>query len=138
MKHLLTLLCLLAILGVSVSGAHAQQLPADTVCNEGSGLQWDMNVEPDMKHYDVYVANSPGIATADPEVFPLVQVPHDPSKTVMSYNLDVTMSEGDKYFTVTASDESGNMSGHSNEIGCEYNTTPGAPTIKLLFGKTKK
>ncbi len=138
MKHLLSLLCLLAVLGASVSGAQAQQTPVNTTCNEQSGLEWTMNSELDMKQYYIYVSNAPGIATADPAVFPLVQVPHDSSQDVVSYHLDIMMSEGAKYFTVIASDEAGNMSDHSNEIGCEYNTRPGAPTIKLLFGKTKK
>ena len=125
--------------------ASAQQTPQNTVCNEKSGLQWEMNGEADMFEYEVYVANMPGIATANPPVFPLVKVPHDPATAiidangnkVVQYSLDVTMAEGDKYFTVKAADKSGNLSGHSNEIGCEYNTSPDAPIIKLLFGKSK-
>ena len=137
---------LFASLLVSLPGlASAQQTPANTVCNEKSGLRWQMNSEADMKEYTIYVANMPGIATANPPVSPLIKVPHDPSKTtidengnkVVSYNLDVTMAEGDKYFTVIAGDLVGNLSGHSNEIGCEYNTSPSAPIIKLLFGKPK-
>ena len=127
----LTAILALCLMTLFVTEVSAQETLVNTICNEKSGLEWQMNTELDMKHYDVYVSNAPGIARADPPVFPLIQVPHDPSKKVVTYSLDVTMSEGDKYFTVTASDMSGNMSTDSNEIGCEYNITPGAPTIKL-------
>ena len=132
--------CLMAPCGLTDAGA---QTPLNTVCNEKSGLQWDMNPELDVDHYNVYAANLPGIETANPPVNILVQIPHDPANAVLdsSGNLVVThtlnslLSEGDKFFTVQATDTSGNMSGHSNEIGCQYNTTPGAPTLKFLFTK---
>jgi hypothetical protein len=136
-------LCLMA--SCVVTEATAQQTPLNTVCNEKSGLTWELNLELDMDFYSVYVANNPNIATANPPVNALVTVIHDLTKAVidangnkvLQYDLDVTMAEGDKYFAITASDKSGNMSGLSNEIGCEYNTTPGAPTIRLLFGQPK-
>jgi hypothetical protein len=119
----------------------AQQTPANTVCNEKSGLGWELGLELDIDHYNVYVANSPNIAIANPPVNILVTIPHDPANAmidadgnkVVEYNLDVTMSEGDKYFVITVSDKSGNMSGYSNEAGCEYNTIPGVSSIRLLF-----
>ena len=144
MKHLFTFVFLAALMANGAM-AQAQQTPANTVCNEKSGLQWAMNTEPDVKEYKVYVANGPGIATANPPVMPLISVPHDPTTAtidangnkVVSYSLAVTMSEGDKYITVTALDQVGNESTHSNEIGCEYNTTPNAPFIKLNFTQPK-
>ncbi len=129
----------------ALSEAVAQQTPANTVCNEKSGLQWVMNSENDMDHYKVYVANNPNIATANPPVNALISVPHDLATAtidtngnkVVTHQMQVTMSEGDKYFTVKAFDKSGNGSGDSNEIGCVYNTSPGAPLIKLIFTKAK-
>ena len=128
-----------------MSDAYAQQTPANTVCNEQSGLQWDMNPESDMDHYEVYVANNPNIATANPPVNAFIRVPHDPATAtidangnkVVTHTMQVTMSEGNKYFTVKAFDILGNGSGYSNEIGCAYNTSPGAPLIKLIFTKAK-
>ncbi len=145
MKHLLTLLCLLAVLGAGVSTSHAQQTPANTVCNEKSGLQWEMNSESDMDHYKVYVANNPNIDTANPPVNALISVPHDPATAtidangnkVVTHTMQVMMSEGNKYFTVKSFDKSGNGSVDSNEIGCAYNTSPGAPLIKLIFTQAK-
>lgn len=121
----------------------AQQTPANTVCNEQSGLSWDMNTEPNMDHYNVYVANQPGIETANPPVLPLVQVPHDPNNAVLDVDgnqvvehfLNSLLSEGDKWFTVQAADNVGNLSGHSNEIGCAYDVSPDAPILKFLFVK---
>lgn len=121
--------------------AIAQQTPANTVCNEKSGLSWDMNIEPDVSHYTLYAGNQPGNATANPPVLPLVQVPHDPQNVIIDNNgnqivehvLNSQLGEGDKYFTVSAHDTSGNESGHSNEIGCAYNISPNAPTLKFFF-----
>ena len=144
MKQLIVLCSFL--LSFSLSGTSvAQQTPADTVCNEKSGLSWEMNKELDIDHYTIYVANGPGIANANPPVLPLVEVVHDPAKAIIqpdgtkeiSYTLVVTMSEGKKYFTVTASDKTGNTSPHSNEVGCEYNTRPSAPNLKFLFVQPK-
>jgi hypothetical protein len=146
MKHLLTIVLFTTLLlGGMGGGAYAQQTPANTVCNEKAGLGWELGPELDMDHYNVYVANNPNIAIANPPVNILVTIPHDPANAVIDengnkvvqYSLDVTMSEGDKYFTVAAVDKSGNVSLHSNEIGCEYNTTPGALTIRLLFSNPK-
>ncbi len=136
-------LCLVASLGMS--DAYAQQTPANTVCNEKSGLQWEMNSESDMDHYKVYVANNPNIANAKPPVNALISIPHDLTAAtidangnqVLTHQMQVTMSEGNKYFTVKAFDKSGNESVDSNEIGCAYNISPGAPLIKLIFTKAK-
>ena len=132
--------CLMAPCGLTDAGA---QTPLNTVCNEKSGLQWDMNSELDVSHYTVYAANQPGIATANPPVLALVQVPHDPQNAIIDVNgnlvvehvLNSQLAEGDKWFTVSAHDSSGNESGHSNEIGCAYNISPNAPTLKFLFVK---
>jgi hypothetical protein len=128
-----------------MSEVYAQQTPLNTVCNEKSGLQWDMNLELDVDFYTVHVANNPGIATANPPVPGLITVPHDPANAqidnngnkVVTHTMQVTMAEGDKYFAVSVTDKSGNQSVYSNEVGCEYNTTPGAPSIKLIFTKVK-
>lgn len=104
-----------------------------------------MNSELDVDFYTVYVANNPNIATADPPVNGLITLPHDPETAkidadgnkVVTHTMLVTMAEGDKYFVVSATDNSGNQSVYSNEVGCEYNTTPGAPQIKLIFTKAK-
>jgi hypothetical protein len=128
-----------------ISEVYAQQTPLNTVCNEKSGLQWEMNSELDVDFYTVYVANNPNIAIANPPVNGLITIPHDPANAtidtngnkVLTHTMDVTMAEGDKYFVVTVTDFSGNMSGYSNEAGCDYNTTPGAPQIKLIFTKAK-
>jgi hypothetical protein len=128
-----------------ISEIYAQQTPANTVCNEKSGLQWDLNLELDVDFYTVYVTNNPNIATANPPVNGLITIPHDPASAtidsdgnkVVTHTMQVTMAEGDKYFAVSATDKSGNESLHSNEVGCEYNTTPGAPQIKLIFTKAK-
>ncbi len=125
--------------------AFGQQTPANTTCNEKSGLSWTMNTEADMDHYTIYVASMPGIDGVNPPVPALVEVPHDPATAIIQpdgskaivYEMQVTMSEGSKYFVVSSTDESGNESPYSNEVGCEYNTTPGAPFIKFLFTKPK-
>lgn len=146
MKHLLTFVFITALLIGGASGAHAQQTPANTVCNEESGLQWNMNVvDNDVKDYQVYVANQADIANANPPVQILVTVPHDPTKSVIDadgnkvikHSLNSLLAEGPKYFVVRATDTMGNISGYSNEIGCEYNVSPGAPTIQLIFTKVK-
>ncbi len=145
MKYLLALATILLMFACAPTPIFAQQTPDNTVCNEKTGLSWIMNSEADMAHYKIYVANMPGIENANPPVNVLVQVPHDPATAVIQpdgskaivYALEVTMAEGDKYFVVSALDQSGNESSYSNEIGCEYNTIPGAPTIKLIFARPK-
>ena len=145
MKHFLPVLASFLMYACVATPAFAQQTPINTVCNEKSGLSWEMNKELDVDHYTIYVANGPGIANANPPVLPLAEVPHDPATAVIQpdgskeigFTLAVTMSEGDKFFTVTASDKSGNTSPHSNEVGCQYNTTPSAPNIRFLFVQPK-
>lgn len=146
MKHLLPFLLTFLLLGGLGGGiSYAQQTPANSLCNEQSGLQWQMNAELDVKEYEVYVANSAGIATANPPVPILVTVPHDPATAVIdnngnkivSHTLNSQLAEGPKYFAVKAVDLSGNRSDYSNEPGCEYNVRPGAPLLQLMFTQPK-
>jgi len=134
------------LVSMSFSGtSFAQQTPDNTVCNEKSGLSWEMNKEIDIDHYQVYVASLPDIAQTDPPVSMLIGVPHDPdSATILPdgsaeivYEFRGTMSKGEKYFTVKAVDKSGNMSPHSNEVGCLYDTSPKAPVLKFIFTQPK-
>ena len=144
MKQLITIILLSILASVSFQGtSFAQQTPANTKCNEKSGLQWQMNPEPDVHHYAVYAANSAGIATANPPVQVLMTVDHDPSKAVIDSTgkkvfkstLQSTLSEGDKWFAVKAVDAAGNDSNHSNEVGCDYDVSPDAPLLQLIFTK---
>ena len=130
MASLLASLSLILLYGNS----YAQQTPADTVCNEGSGVQWTANVEPDMDHYNLYIANNPDIKNANPAVSALT-IPHPVGVGPIVHTLNATMSEGPKYFAVTASDASGNESDYSGEIGCMLDYNPNAPTLQFIFTK---
>lgn len=130
MKHLLTLIALVVLLASTSVGASAQQTPSNTVCNEKSGLAWDMNTEKDLAKYKIYVSNSPIDPTADNAALVLMEINHTPpldSSGVVSQKLNTVLSEGDKYFRVSAVDTSDNESPLSNEIGCDYNISPMAP-----------
>jgi len=136
MKQLITIILLSILASVSFqSTSFAQQTPANTMCNESSGVQWTANTEPDMDHYNVYIANNPDIKNASPPVF-AITVPH-PAVGVGSvvHTLNASMSEGPKYFSVTAADKAGNESAYSDEIGCMLDYNPNAPTLQFIFTK---
>lgn len=146
MKHILISLAMaFTMFMAGAVGVNAQQTPSNTVCNEKSGLQWDINGETDVLEYRVYVGNQADIEHANPPVQILVTVPHDPDSAILDadgnkivkHDLNSLLSEGPKYFAVTAVDQVGNVSDYSNEIGCEYNVRPGAPVIQLIFTNTR-
>jgi hypothetical protein len=108
-------------------------------CNATTTIQWTMNAEPDMLHYDVYQGGVPNVTIGGVGVTS-TEIPHEPANgtvqpgplEVVRYPLVIT-TEGDTYFVVTATDDSGNESPLSNEVGCDANFTPVAPTIELIF-----
>lgn len=124
--------------------AFAEQNPTNTVCNEDSGLAWDLGSETDLKSYKVYGSNAP-IIEAKPESV-LLEIDYDPTKVVtaedgkktVTESFGIVLSEGDKYFRLSAVDTVGNESDLSNMVGCNYNVKPSAPTgvtIQLKFAK---
>jgi hypothetical protein len=134
MKHLLTLLCLMAVIGAGVSNAHAQQTPTNTKCNDESALSWDINVEPDMASYNVYASNNPLDVTADNSALILMSIPHPAAGVTVVHPLNSQLAEGDKYFRVTSKDNSGNESSMSLEAGCNYNLIPATPgNIQIIL-----
>ena len=137
MKVFLTVLFASLLL---VSTSYAQETLK--VCNEKSGLTWNMNSESDIDKYRVYASNAPiPDDPLDPTLI-LMEMPHTPENAVddgngnfsVSKKLDSTLSEGDKYFRVTAVDLTGNESAYSNEDACNYNKIPNAPTgVKVII-----
>jgi hypothetical protein len=133
MKTILSLILSAILLAATVPGiASAQQTPSDTKCNDESALTWVMNTESDMDHYTVYSSNSP-ITVIDPTQI-LLTVPHPGTGTDVTHPLNSTLSDGPKYFRVTASDAVGNESPLSNEAGCMYDKIPSEPgQVQILL-----
>ena len=129
-------LCVLA-----AAPAFAQQTPLNTICNQATGLSWEMNTEADMNKYHVYVSNAPIDITVDNSNLIFMSIPHDLSKAVINTDgtstvtetLHGTLAEGDKYFRVSAVDNVGNESPLSLEVGCKYDLIPGTPTSVILI-----
>lgn len=94
-----------------------------------------MNSEPDMDHYNVYSSNFPLDPTIDNTSLILLQVPHpSPGATEVLHPLKSTLSDGDKYFRVSAVDGAGNESPLSMEVGCKYDKIPATPVnIKIIL-----
>jgi len=136
MRHLFTFIFIAALL-MSGATAQAQQIPSNTTCNDESTLTWTMGVESDLKEYRVYTANNPIDPTVDNSALILMTVPQPTSGSDAAYLLTSSLAEGDKYFRVTAVDNTGNESGMSNEVGCHYNLVPGAPGNIRIILKTK-
>jgi hypothetical protein len=136
MKQLLQtlLMCVLASL-VFTYPTVAQQTPINTNCNDESKLSWQMNVETDMDHYNVYSSNFPLDPTIDNSSLILVQVPHPaPGVTEVLHPLKSTLSDGDKYFRISAIDKAGNESPLSKEVGCKYDKIPATPVnIQIIL-----
>jgi hypothetical protein len=117
--------------------ASAQQVPSNTKCNDKSVLQWNMNAEADMDHYNVYSSNFPIDVTIDNTSLILLQVPHPtPGATEVVHPLKSTLSDGEKYFRVSAIDQTGNESPLSSEVGCMYDKIPATPqNIQIILSK---
>ena len=94
-----------------------------------------MNAETDMDHYNLYSSNFPLDPTIDNSSLILLQVPHPaPGATEVIHPLNSTLSDGDKYFRVTAVDKALNESPMSNEVGCLYDKIPSAPVnIQIIL-----
>ena len=131
----------LALFFLAAAPAFAQQTPLNTICNQASGLAWEMNTEADMDKYNVYVSNAPIDITVDNSKLILMSIPHNLSKAVINTDgtstvtetLNGTLAEGDKYFRVSAVDKVGNESPLSLEVGCKYDLIPGTPTSVILI-----
>jgi hypothetical protein len=136
MKHLFTFIFITALLASSAV-AQAQQTPANTSCNDESKLQWTMGTETDLKEYRVYAANTPIDPTVDNSALILMTVPQPTSGSDATQLLNSTLAEGDKYFRVTAVDNTGNESPMSMEVGCHYNLIPSAPGNVTIILKQK-
>jgi len=134
MKHLFTFIFITALLANSAI-AQAQQTPTNTKCNDKSALSWQMNTETDMDHYNVYSSNFPLDPTIDNSALILIQVPHPaPGATEVTHPLNSTLSDGDKYFRVSAVDKAQNESPLSKEVGCLYDKIPATPVnIQILL-----
>ena len=78
---------------------------------------------------NVYASNNPIDPLVDNTSLILLQVPHPaPGSAQVIHPLKSNLSEGDKYFRVTAVDApANNESPMSNEAGCNYNLIPGVP-----------
>jgi hypothetical protein len=140
MKHLLSLLCLAALLTAGTGFAQAQQVPSNTKCNEESGLSWTMNSETDITKYRVYSSNAPLDVTIDNSTLILMEVPHDPAAAQngsVTQTLNSVLFEGPKYFRVSAVDSVNNESPLSLEVGCDYNLIPSAPSNVQIIIKLK-
>ena len=128
------LIAIVLVFGLPSLG-FGQVLP---VCNEKSGLAWDMNTEADMDKYTLYYGPESGIAMGGAGV-QTEDIPHDPSTAVdngdgtFSMVHKLTLGEGDTFMAITASDKSGNETGLSNEVGCKINMTPATPSVILRF-----
>lgn len=125
------ILSLLFALTLFATSAFAQQTPVNTSCNDKSGLSWTLNAESDMGHYNVYASNSPIDETVDNTNLILLTIPHpgNPSATEIRHELKSNLSDGPKYFRVTAVDTPAlNESPMSLEVGCLYDKIPNAPS----------
>lgn len=130
---------LLPILIVLVFGlpalGFAQTLP---ICNEKSGLAWDMNTEADMEKYVLYHSPNSGIVKGAAGV-EMLDIAHDPSTAIdngdgtFTVIHKIAMPEGDRFFAVTAADKAKNETDLSNEVGCKVDGTPQTPSIELRF-----
>lgn len=133
---LIKLLLIGTILVFGFSGvSFGQTLP---ICNEKSGLEWDMNTEADMKEYVLYHSPTVGVTKTKADVVQLI-IPHDPSQAVdngdgtFSVIHKLVMPEGDRFMALTARDAAQNETDLSNEVGCLVNGTPKTPSIILRF-----
>jgi hypothetical protein len=130
----LLLLSTILVFGIPAL-SFGQTLP---ICNEKSGLAWDMNDETDMEKYVLYHAPNSGIVKGGTDV-EMLDIPHDPSTAIdngdgtFTVVHKIAMPEGDRFFAVTASDKAKNETDLSNEVGCKVDGTPKTPTIELRF-----
>ena len=138
------LIAVILVFGFPALG-FSQTLP---ICNEKSGLAWDMNVEPDMDKYTLYHSSDSGIVLGRDPMTGMVTVganvqsitiPHDPSSAIDNGDGTfmvvhrIALPEGDRFMVLTASDKSQNETDGSNEVGCKIDGTPRTPTIELRF-----
>lgn len=135
MRHIKVFLISTILVFVLPALGLGQTLP---VCNEKSGLAWDMNAEADMKEYTLYHGPNSGITKGGTGVG-AITIPHDPSTAVdngdgtFTVVHKIALPEGDTFMAVSASDQSGNETNLSNEVGCKIDGTPKTPTIELRF-----
>jgi len=105
------------------------------LCGDASPIQWDMNSESDMAEYRVYTATTAG--TINPATqSPTWTVPHvinPATPNLIVYTLNAVIPDGITYFAVAARDTSSNQSGLSNELVCNLQIGPSAPT-NLVIG----
>ena len=146
MKYILAALFSVFLLATTVPTAQAQT--ALPICHQKSALLWEMNEEADMLKYVIYVSNNPIDVEVDNAALALMEVAHDPATAVddgagnltIKEAMTFTLSEGDKYFRVSAIDKVGNESGMSNEASCTYDKIPNTPrgvNVVLQFKKRK-
>ena len=124
MKFLYAILFSLTLLATPAFG----QTDVTKTCNEESGLSWASNTEADMDKYRVYASNSPIDSAVDNTTLILMEIPHDNTNGTIKSTLDSTLSEGPKYFRITALDKARNESNMSIEVGCKYDVKPGIVT----------
>lgn len=132
MKHFIAALLTVLLLATTAPTFAQSALPT---CHEDSALMWSMNTEDDMDRYFVYGSNTPiTVETATHDMI-LQEVTHDTSqvevdqegKSVIRKQLMASLSEGPKYFRVSAVDKAGNESPLSDEVSCQYDKRPSTP-----------
>lgn len=121
------------VFAVCVTPAFAQEMP---VCGKGSGLEWDVNTEPDIKEYVMWAA------TVESQIYYIMgTVQHDPSKIVVREDGSsaiqggyLTVKDGPTEFFITAKDQAGNESDPSEHVICNVQLPPGSPTgLKVVI-----
>lgn len=137
MRFVLSIFLLMFFLGLPTTAFAQDGQNGLQVCNEKSGLAWDMNKEADVVRYLVHHSTGPQV-TVEAANFEVV---HDPAQAVLDPDTNKliiktelpVLPEGPRYFRVRAQDAKSNTSDLSNEVGCDIDFSPGTPILFLQF-----
>lgn len=120
MKKILLLVAFVLAL-CTVHNVEAQTI---RVCSAQSPcvFAWNPNTEADIASYQVFLSQQSGVYSS----VPVISVTHP----TVTWSLGV-IAEGIYFVTVKAVDQSGNVSGPSNELTFSYDGIPSPPVIRF-------
>jgi len=126
LKQCLLILCVLgAVVGIGLP-AEAQTVPVCTPAQPCT-LEWNANAEPDMQEYRVFISRTSG----QYDLTQPARVIQHPGTSGDTAGIGA-LAEGPHFVVITAVDQSGNMSGLSNEVQFIFDGPPGAPVLRII------